>query len=423
MIAKVSASEHLAGALGYNFKKVASSEAAVLLTSGLYQEPDGGYTLSSVLSDMQACLPSQHRTKKVVFHCSLNPHPDEQLSDEMLCHISKEYMTALGYGDQPYIVFKHSDIAREHIHIVSLRVDYGGKKINDKFEGRRSKAITDAMEQRYGLIPSSTASIRNLGPIAGIDITQGQIKEQISRTLRSALLHYHVCSLGELNAVLSHYNIAAEEVKTEFRGKKYNGLVYAPTDELGRKIGTPINATEIGRGVGHSAVTGLMRRSKQAIKPLIPAMRMQVRQAMQTSPQNVEELQERLGIHGLRAYVRTTAEGRIYGITFIDDEQGIALNGSRLGKGYTARVFHNYFTHPESYNPFLDETLYGESERCSPGSEDEGTSARPEKKNAIEEVLDELPMPPLFSTSNEDWKEVAWQRKLRHQALAKRRRR
>lgn len=64
-------------------------------------------------------------------------------------------MEALGYGGQPYIVFKHNDIAREHIHIVSLRVDSEGRKINDKFEGRRSKQVTDALERKYGLIPST----------------------------------------------------------------------------------------------------------------------------------------------------------------------------------------------------------------------------------------------------------------------------
>ena len=36
MIAKISSSENLAGALGYNFKKVVSGEASVLLAEGLY---------------------------------------------------------------------------------------------------------------------------------------------------------------------------------------------------------------------------------------------------------------------------------------------------------------------------------------------------------------------------------------------------
>ena len=145
MIAKISATENLGGALGYNFKKVEKGEASILLAAELYQSNDGNYTMEDVLADMEALIPKKCRTKKAVFHCSLNPHPDEKLSDEQLVQIAKEYMEALGYDKQPYIVFKHNDIAREHIHIVSLRVDSRGRKINDKFEKRRSKQITDAL--------------------------------------------------------------------------------------------------------------------------------------------------------------------------------------------------------------------------------------------------------------------------------------
>lgn len=139
MIAKISATENLGGALGYNFKKVEKGEASILLAAELYQSNDGNYTMEDVLADMQALIPKKCRTKKTVFHCSLNPHPDEKLSDETLMQIAKEYMEALGYGKQPYIVFKHNDIAREHIHIVSLRVDGEEKKSTTglKSEGAR----------------------------------------------------------------------------------------------------------------------------------------------------------------------------------------------------------------------------------------------------------------------------------------------
>ena len=143
MIAKISSTENLGGALGYNFKKVEKGEASILHAAELYQNKEGRYTMEDVLVDMEALIPKKYRTKKTVFHCSLNPHPDEKLSDERLTQIAKEYMEALGYGNQPYIVFKHNDIAREHIHIVSLRVDFDGNKINDKYEGRRSKKITE----------------------------------------------------------------------------------------------------------------------------------------------------------------------------------------------------------------------------------------------------------------------------------------
>ena len=338
MIAKISATENLGGALGYNFKKVQHNEASVLCVNELREGFDGTYRIDKVLRDMQALIPEKCRTKKTVFHCSLNPHPDEKLSDEQLTQIAKEYMEALGYGKQPYIVFKHNDIAREHIHIVSLRVDSEGKKINDKFEKRRSKQITDTLERKFGLIPSSKVS-EHAAETPKVDIDRGNIKEQVASVLRMVLKHYCFCSLGELNAILSAYNLAVEEVKTEFRGKKYDGLVYVPTDDKGNKVGTPIHASDIGRGVGYTAVQNRMQKSKQNVKPLIPTVRNKVLQTMRTSPNTEKELRQRLEEQGLRVVIRKNESGCIYGITFIDDEQGVALNGSRLGKGYAANVF------------------------------------------------------------------------------------
>ncbi|KGF38211.1 relaxase, partial [Prevotella denticola DNF00960] len=105
MIAKISATENLGGALGYNFKKVEKGEASILLAQGLYQNKEGTYTMAEVFPDMQALIPEKCRTKKMVFHCSLNPHPDDEFSDEQLVQVAREYMEALGYGNQPYIVF------------------------------------------------------------------------------------------------------------------------------------------------------------------------------------------------------------------------------------------------------------------------------------------------------------------------------
>ena len=416
MIAKISSTENLGGALGYNFKKVEKGEASVLLAQGLYQNKEERYTMAEVFADMQALIPEKCRTKKTVFHCSLNPHPDEKLSDETLSQIAKEYMEALGYGKQPYIVFKHNDIAREHIHIVSLRVNSKGRKISDKFEKRRSKKITDALERKFGLIPSSKVTDKAMKETPKIDTNKGNIKEQVANVVRMVLKHYCFCSLGELNAVLSKYNLATEEVKTEFRGKKYDGLVYVPTDDKGGKISTPINASDIGRGVGYTAVQNRIQKSKLVVKPLVPAIRDKVLQSMRTSPRTEEELRQRLEEQGLRVVIRKNDNGRIYGITFIDDEQGVALNGSRLGKGYAANIFNGYFSNP-AHNPFLDETLYG---RPSVRLEQSATvqplqSNAEEGDNLIDELIEDMVGDSFTSTNNDDWKEAAWQRKLRRQ--------
>ena len=424
MIAKISATENLGGALGYNFKKVEKGEANILLAAELYQSKEGRYTMEDVLADMEALIPKNCRTKKTVFHCSLNPHPDDKISDEQLVQVAREYMEALGYGKQPYIVFKHNDIAREHIHIVSLRINGEGKKINDKFEKRRSKKITDALEKRFGLIPSSKITEKAVAETPKVNIGKGNIKEQVASVVRMVLKHYRFCSLGELNAVLSKYNLAVEEVKTEFRGKKYDGLVYVPTADKSNKVSTPIHASDIGRGVGYTAIQNRIQKSKQTVKPLIPTIRNKVLQTMRTSPNTEKELRQRLEEQGLRVVIRKNDNGRIYGITFIDDEQGVALNGSRLGKGYAANVFNSYFSNP-AHNPFLDETLYG---RPSVRLEQSVTvqplqSNAEEGDNLVDELIEDMVGDSFTSTGNDDWKEAAWQRKLRRQSKVNLRRR
>lgn len=417
MIANISSTENLGGALGYNFKKVEKGEASILLAAELYQDREGRYTMEEVLADMEALIPRKCRTKKAVFHCSLNPHPDEKLSDKTLTQIAREYMEALGYVKQPYIVFKHCDIAREHIHIVSLRVDGEGKKINDIFEKRRSKQITDALERKYNLIPSSKVSDKEEVGMPKVDISKGNIKEQVASVVRTVLKHYRFCSLGELNAILSAYNLAVEEVKTEFRGKKYDGLVYVPTDDKGNKAGTPIHASDIGRGVGYTAVQNRMQKSKQTIKPLVPTIRGMVLQTMRTFPQTEEELRQRLEEQGLRVIIRKNESGRIYGITFIDDKEGIALNGSRLGKGYSANVFNTYFSNPTN-NPFLDETLYGSpSARLEQSPTIQPSQSETEEgDNLVDELIEDMVGESFGTMGNDDWKEAVWQRKLRRQS-------
>jgi len=63
------------------------------------------------------------------------------LTDDQLSEIAQVYMEKLGYGNQPFIVYKHVDIDSHHLHIVSIRVDKNGKKLDHNFEFRKSMEI------------------------------------------------------------------------------------------------------------------------------------------------------------------------------------------------------------------------------------------------------------------------------------------
>ena len=412
MIAKISSPSRLAAALGYNFKKVEKHEASVLLVQGLFHDRNGAYSRAQVLADMLRTIPERCRTKKTVFHCSLNPHPDEKLSDEALSRIAAEYMEALGYGAQPYIVFRHNDIPRAHTHIVSLRVDSEGRKIDDRFERRRSKRITDALEAKFGLMPSSPSQKKmdvSAQPSA-VDINAGDIKQQVAAAVQYVLGRYAFQSVGEMNLLLVRFRVTAEEVKTQRKGRPFDGIVYAATDADGHKICTPIKASEIGRQVSYAALRRHFEQSKSVVRERAGAIRRAIADVMQTSPDRAEFI-ERMRGRGIETVARVNTAGRLYGITFIDDANGIAANGSRLGKGFAANVFNAYFA--GGANPFIDE----------------GWPKEKEEQTAVVEELTESPndMPPTeidlsLQVHGADLRELAFQRRLRNRARVRLRR-
>ena len=94
------------------------------------------------------------RVKKPGLHISVNPTVSDlvRLGDAGIRNEIGKLMEHLGYGNQPYLVYKHADIDRVHFHIVSTRVDCEtGKKIKDNYEREKTQRFIKSLEQKYGL--------------------------------------------------------------------------------------------------------------------------------------------------------------------------------------------------------------------------------------------------------------------------------
>lgn len=344
MVAKISTGQSLHGALAYNQDKVDEGHARVLATNLVLQPEDGQFRVSSCMDDFRRWMPSHFRTEKPVIHISLNPHPDDVLTDEQLTAIGEEYMQKLGYGTQPYMIFKHEDIERKHIHIVSLRVDSSGRKINDSNEYRRSKAITEELEQKYGLHPAEGQKKGEDWQLTTVDSSKSNLKKQINNVVKPLLKMYRFQSVGEFRALLSLYNIGLEEVKGEVNGHSYHGILYSALDKDGEKTGTPIKSSVLGKPAGMAAIEKQMRQSGTAIKDkkLKERTRRIVSAAMK-SPRTESDFRRELSAQGIDLVLRRNEDNRIYGVTFIDHRSRVVLNGSRLGKDFSANVFNEYF--------------------------------------------------------------------------------
>lgn len=380
MVAKISMGTSLYGALAYNGQKVNEGEGRLLAVNRVFDDGSGQVDVARAERDFKRFMPEQVRTRNKVIHISLNPHPDDRLTDTELEQLAREYLDRLGYGDQPYLVFKHEDISRHHLHIVSVNVDENGRRLNRDFIHRRSKRITSELEKKYGLHSADRCQLRTDNPLRRVDVSQGDVKRQVSNVVKAVMATYKFQTMGEYRALLSLYNVTVEEARGMVDGREYHGLVYSATDDAGNKTGNPFKASRIGKSVGYEAVQRRFEYSKEQIRDrhLADMTRKTVAAALARTYRR-EEFVALLKAKGVDVVFRHTDEGRIYGATFIDHRStGCVLNGSRLGREFSANALQEHFTLPYAGTPPMPFTVAvdGQQPETRPAVEyDEGYSS------------------------------------------------
>ncbi|MFR9543693.1 MAG: conjugal transfer protein MobB, partial [Rikenellaceae bacterium] len=349
MVANIGSSSSLGGALGYNMRKVEKGEAKILGTNGISCPQGEEFSRIDIMRDFELHMPQRYRTENPVFHVSLNPHPDDVLSDVELSAIAEEYMERMGYGSQPYIIYKHEDIDRHHIHVLSVRVDSEGRKINDKFERRRSKTITRDLEQKYGLRSAEKQTKAQRSELQMVIVSMGDVKSQVENVVRGVNEKYHFASFAEYNAVLSKFNVVAEETKGALYGKAYSGVIYSATDSENNKVGNPFPSTALGKFAGIKALEKKYITSKELLRDGKFARQLQGKiDKSFIEATTLGQLRINLYDNSVGVVYRESAEGRLYGVTYIDHTTGAILNGSQIGKNYSANMVAERLRNPHS---------------------------------------------------------------------------
>lgn len=344
MIAKIGKGANLYGVINYNFQKVASENGQILALNNMPESLDGVYSVGYFMKCFDPYFAANNKTEKPIRHISLNPDPSDSVNDEKLIAIAKEYMTKMDFEKQPYIIFKHTDIERTHIHIVTTCVRSDGKKIPDYNDHRRSMAICRNIEKDYGLLPATEKATNDDLNFRSVDYKKGNIKSQISSVIRYLPQHYKFQTLGGYNALLSLFNIRAEEVKGEIYGQIKSGLIYFALDENGNKISNPFKASLFGKKAGMEFLNNHFEESKIAMKssPVKSTLKNTCESILSITDSEAE-FKKQLAQQGINMVVRRNEEGRIYGVTFIDHESRSVWNGSQLAKNLSANFFNDYW--------------------------------------------------------------------------------
>ena len=146
-------------------------------------------------------------------------------------------MKHMGYGNQPYFVYKHKDLERVHFHIVSTRIDREtGRKIKDNFEKKKMQEFIKNLEQKYQLTQTEKNEIQ--------DFKFSPRSRNIKQNLEN--LFKHLNQIPEI-ASKEMYNEALKLFNVEIR-KSGRGHIVVVTDDFGNTIRYPIRLSNFKEG-------------------------------------------------------------------------------------------------------------------------------------------------------------------------------
>lgn len=356
MVARITIPSSIQQTLNYNEKKVQKGTAVCIGQNG-FLLPIRKMNFYHKLEGFEKRNSLNERARTKTLHVSLNFSKDERLSKEKLLSIGNDYMERLGFADQPYLIYHHLDAGHPHIHIVSSTIRENGTRIATHNIGRnQSENARKAVEEKYGLQKAETDSkvtdnIGQLFDILKVQYGKSETKRGITNVLNAVVSTYNYTSLPEFNAVLKQFNVVADRGDEDGFIYSKRGLLYKVLDPSGVKVGVPVKASAIN---GKPTLDKLERRfveNQKLREPLKNKLRETIDQAISSKPKSLPELVMALRKKEVVSVLRQSEDGRIYGITFVDNKNKSVFNGSEIGKQYSVAGLVKQINQVEKIKP------------------------------------------------------------------------
>lgn len=345
MVAVINTGHSVRSIFNYNENKVSLGKAECI-GEGNYPIDLARLTLDAKLKTLLKQLELNKNVTRNSVHISLNfDRSEKELTNEKLSEIAQVYMQKIGFGFQPYLVYRHHDAGHPHIHIVSIKVKSDGKRIDMQNIGKnQSENARREIEKDFNLIPAESKKRSNdikQMPFAIQKIHYGDsdTKKAISGVLNHVIPNYKFTTIGELNSVLNLYNLSAERGLESSKMYHHKGLMYQILDEQKKLVGVPIKASSF---YLKPTLKNLELRFEANKKKRMPDMK-RVRNCidfafLKNEKISLEKLDKILSSEGINMVMRKNSEGLLYGVTYIDHTSKCVFNGSTLGSSYAAKA-------------------------------------------------------------------------------------
>ena len=359
MIGRILYRESCQGVLNYVFGKVGMR---ILGYGNMYSQDISKKFFGSVLHFQG----QRNATKNRYAHISLNLPRGEHLDDKTFIEVSKEYMEHMGYGEQPYVVVRHTDTKHQHVHIVTTNVDAKGKVLGIFNSYRRNISTQKYLEKKFSLSPSpDTRQEKELPQYEMPEFKNEDIngvRFYIQDIVNNNIQKYKVRSFKELAEILKPHHIQLKTVE-------HNGRIGV---SFGIEIKNGYRSRFINGYTVHPQLSGpklqkmfeLNQKSK-----LLPMVKKRLEKQLRTTYSlfrtiNPKDLPDILKLHqGLDCSLNYNENGKAVDFT-IYDKSGYALTSKEIADDIGIRenqeLFESEYTrmHEES------EQLQLEMQRC-----------------------------------------------------------
>lgn len=359
MVAKIISGQSIRGLLLYNENKVTGGEAKLIMASRFGTELER-LDLNAKLTRFEHLTSLKPNVKTNAIHIMLNFDRADKIDLNSFQQIASLYMGKIGFGEQPYLVYRHEDVSHPHLHIVTTNINSGGERMDIHGIGRTlSETARKELEIEFGLVIAEGRNKSEALAIPPVDIEKAiygktPTKRAINNVVSAVMRSYKFTSLAEYNAVLKQFNIIADRGKEDTIMFEKRGLVYSIIDEKGRRIGIPFKASLLTGRPTLDKVEKKFERSREIRKTYRDSIKGRIDQTFDkyhaiTQKTFTDELQKRQ----IAVVFRQNEQGFTYGATFIDHRTKCVFNGSDLGKAYSARALTENFAGTDKPKTYL----------------------------------------------------------------------
>jgi hypothetical protein len=340
MVCKVKSGKNIKGALNYNENKVKEGVAECIAAANFVGEPQH-LRFFDKLARFEQLIEKNARTKTNCVHISLNFDVGEKLNQNKLNEIAVDYMDKIGFGDQPYLVYQHNDAAHPHLHIVTTNIQEDGKRISIHNLGmNQSETARKEIEDKYGLVKAGSVPKQEIHTNLNRAVYgKSETKRTIDNIVGEVMKRYKFSSLTEFNAVLRQYNVMADRGKEGMVMFEKNGLRFSLLDSKGNKVGVPIKASALYSKPTMKTLQNVFETNsvlKESHKERLTKILDSFFHA--TDKHTRANFCGYMKLYEINAMFREGKDGRVYGLTLVDNKKCTVFNGSDLGKGYSGQA-------------------------------------------------------------------------------------